>query len=116
MIAVPAMLGAVAVIHLAPVKWVGRPLQKFLDQIDRVVQIVIVHVAAVDVNLAFQLRTESLPIALEYIAEVVIFAPVFGHRMIYLAAHLVPDAFRITVWTRRRKNGLPDVPLFARPA
>src|SRR5215471_16936281 len=36
--------------------------------------------------------------------------------MIYFAGHLVPDAFRIAVWARRRKNGLPDVPLVARPA
>src|SRR5262247_543459 len=98
MVAVPAMFGAVAVIHLAPVKRSCRALQKLLDQVDRVVQIVVVHVAAVDVYLAFEFRARSLPIALENVAEVVIFAPVFGDRAVYLAGHLVPDAFRVAVW------------------
>src|SRR6266545_765884 len=116
MIAVPAMFGAVAVIDLAPVKRIGRALQKLLNQVDRVVQIVVVHVAAVDVYLAFEFRAERLPIALENVAEVVIFAPVFGDRAVYLAGHLVPDALRIAVGACRRIDGLPDVPLIARPA
>src|SRR5262245_13788128 len=116
MIAVPAMFGAITVIHLAPVKRICRALQKLLDQVDGVVQIVIVHVAAVDVYLAFELRAERFPIALENVAEIVIVAPVFGDRTIYLAGHLVPDALRIAVGSHRRVNRLPDVPLIARPA
>src|SRR5215813_3851860 len=116
MIAVPAMLGAVAVIHLAPVKRICRALQELLDQVHRVVQIVVVHVAAVDMYLAFEFRAERLPIALEDMAQVVIFAPVFGDRAVYIAGHLVPDALRIAVWAYRRIDGLPDVPLVARPA
>src|SRR5262245_22156835 len=116
MIAVPAVLGAVAVIHFAGVKRSGCALQKLLDQVDRVVQIVVIHIAAVDVNLAFELRTERLPITFEDVAEVIIFAPVFGDRTIYLAGHLVPDALRVTVGPYRRIDRLPDVPLIARPA
>src|SRR5215813_14049253 len=101
MIAVPAMLSAVAVINLATVKRICRALQKLLDQVDRVVQIVVVHVAAVDVYLAFEFRSERLPIALEDVAEVEIFAPVFGDRTVYVAGHLIPDALRIAVWAYR---------------
>src|SRR5262245_55512065 len=116
MIAVPAVLGAVAVIHLARVKRIGRALQKLLDQVDRVIQIVVIHVATVDVYLAFELRAERLPITLEDVSEVVIFAPVFGDRTIHLAGHLVPDALRITVGAYWRIDRLPDVPLISRPA
>src|SRR5512145_520081 len=49
-------------------------------------------------------------------AEVVVFAPVFGDRTVYLAGHLIPDALRIAVGAHRRIDGLPDVPLITRPA
>src|SRR5262249_33386797 len=116
MIAIPAVLGAIAVIYLACIERIGCALQKLLDKIDCIVQIIVIHVAAIDVYLAFELRAERLPIAFEDMTEVIIFAPVFGHRTIYLAGHLVPDALRITVGAYRRIDRLPDVPLIARPA
>ena len=76
-VAVPAVLGAVAVFHFA---FVGRVagLQKILQQVDGVVQKIVVGAADVDVELALQLRAQRRPVALEDVAQIVVLFPVGG--------------------------------------
>src|SRR5437868_2311022 len=50
---------------------VFRVLQELLHPVDRQVQIKIIHVAAVDVDLAHELRSELSPVFLEIVMEVV---------------------------------------------
>src|SRR6185312_2430280 len=75
MVAVPAMLGTVAVVHLALVGRLGV-LQEILHQVNGIVQIVVVHVADIDVDLALQARRQLLPVALQDVAQVVVVLPI----------------------------------------
>ena len=61
------------------------PFRKSSIRVDRVVQVEGIHVAAVDVNLPLQLRTQRLPVAFQDVAEIVVFAPVLGDGMVDLA-------------------------------
>ncbi len=95
------MLGTRLVIHHPTVIRILRRLQKFLDQIHRVVQKIIVSFTNVDVQLAFELRTQLGPISLQDVAEIVILSPILSHRTIDLPRQLVPDRFWITVAPNR---------------
>ena len=57
------MFGPVAVEHLSAVGWVGRLLEEVLHQIHGVIEVVIVHIADVDVDLAFEVLTDPGPVA-----------------------------------------------------
>ena len=57
------MFGARFVINFAAVMRILRRLQKILDQIHRIVQKVVVSLANVDVQLAFELWPKLRPIA-----------------------------------------------------
>src|SRR5262245_34949404 len=109
---VPAVLGAVAVVHEPAVERVLRGLQEVLHEVDRVVQVVVVHVPAVEVDLPLELPPEApAPLAAQDVAEVVVLAPVLGDRAIDDPRPLVPDRLRVAVGPHRRVDGLPDVPL-----
>jgi hypothetical protein len=55
----------------------SRASEELLDEVYRVVEVVVVHVADVDVNLAAQLLAEALvPVAAQDVGEVVVLAPV----------------------------------------
>ncbi len=64
-IAVPAMLGPIAVEHLSAVGRVGRLLEEVFHQVDGVIEVIIVHIADVDVDLAFEVLADLGPVALE---------------------------------------------------
>ena len=113
-VAVPAVLGPVAVINLAVVVGVFGVFQEFFHQVDRIVQVIVVHVANIDVNFALELGAESFPVALQDVAQVVVLAPVGRRVGINFAGQLVPDAPRVAVRSDRRENCFPDVVLVAR--
>ena len=77
-IAVPAMFGAVAVLYFALVRRVGGGLQKIFDEVDGVVEHVVVGAAHVDAELAAEFWAERGPVALQDVAEVVVFLPIGG--------------------------------------
>ena len=79
MIGVPAVLGAAFVVDFAAIERVLCRLEKVVDQVHSVIQKVVVRFADVDVDLAFQLRTNLCPVALHDVAEVVVFAPIRCH-------------------------------------
>src|SRR6185369_3873754 len=93
------------------VRRILRSFQKIVDEVDRVVEIIVVSLADVNVNLAGKLWPKLRPIAFEDVAEIVIVAPVLSDRMIDLSRQLVPNRLGITVAADRRENRLPDVPL-----
>ena len=72
---VPAMLGAVAVADDG-VGWRRGRLQELLDLVHGVVQVVVVHVADIDAQLAAQLGAQRLPIASKDVGQVEVLAPV----------------------------------------
>ena len=116
MIAVPAVLGPVPVIHFSAVIRICRAFQKFFSQIDRIVQVIIIHVSAVDMDLSQKSGTQSIPIPLQDVAEIIIFPPVFGYFVVDLPRQFIPYRFGITILPHRRINRLPDVPLIPRTA
>jgi hypothetical protein len=73
------MLCTRLIIHFAAVVWVLSALQEVLHQVDRVIQIVIVGFANVDVKFAFELWPKLFPVALKNVAEVVMLPPVFRY-------------------------------------
>jgi hypothetical protein len=79
LIAVPAVFGTVSVIHFAGVIGIRGIFKKLLHQVDGIVEVIIVHVPAIDMDLSFQFGTQCFPVAFEDITEVVIFSPVFGY-------------------------------------
>ena len=110
------MLGPVAVRDLAAVGRVLDLLEDVLHQVYGVVQIIVVHVADIDMDLALELLADLGPVALEDVAEVVVLAPVLGDRAVDHAGPLVPDPLGVSVRPDGRIDGLPDVPLLARSA
>src|ERR1019366_10745731 len=79
-IAVPAVFGSRAILHLTlvgdAVALRAGGLQEVLHQVNRVVQHVGVVRAHVDVQFALQLRTKSSPAALQDRIQVVVVVPV----------------------------------------
>src|SRR5580658_8801425 len=112
-IAVPAVFGALAVSHLALVR---RPqtLETLLRKVDRIVQIVSIGAADVDVDLAAQLWRERAPIARNDVRQIEMLAPVLGHLAIDDTAQLVVQLLRVAVRADWSKHRAPDVVLSAR--
>ena len=115
-VAVPAVLGPIAVEYLAAIGWVGGFLQKVFHQVDGIIEVKIVHVADVDVDLALEVFADLGPIALEDRVQVVVLLPIFRHVRIDDAGALVPDRLGVAVGPDRRVDGLPDIPLLPGPA
>ena len=91
--------------------WILRAVEEFLHEVNGVVEVVIVHGAAVDVDLAAKFRSELFPIPLQDVAKIVILSPVISHVRVDLARPFVPDTFRISVGPDGAVDGLPDIPL-----
>ena len=71
------MLSAVSIFYFPLIRGIGA-LEKFLHQIDGIVQVEIVHVADIDMDFPLELRPQRLPIPLHDVAKIVILAPVGG--------------------------------------
>ena len=113
MVAVPAVLRERAILDNTVIVRVSRSLEDCFNEVDGVVEIVVVHRAAVDVDLALELWSKGRPIALENVTEVVVLAPVLGDPVIDLAGEFVPDPLGITILSHRAVDGFPDVPLIS---
>src|SRR5262249_72300 len=74
--------------------------QKLIELLDRVVQIVGVHVADVDVKLATNFGPEGWPIGAEDLGHVVIL-PLLGHRLVDFAGLFIPQPLGIAVRSNR---------------
>src|SRR5690606_418637 len=97
-ITVPAVLCTITVGDLAVVVRIRRALEELLDQVDGVVEVVVIHVANVDVELPFELAAEPLaPVAAQDVAEVVVLPPVLGHFLVDHARPAIPDPLRIAI-------------------
>jgi hypothetical protein len=55
-IAIPAVLGSIAIIHFPAVIGIFGAFQKFFCEINRVVQVIIIHVSTVNMYLANEFR------------------------------------------------------------
>jgi hypothetical protein len=110
-VSVPAVFSPVTVVHFTAVIRICRAFQEFLCQVNRIVQVIVVHISAIDVNLAQELRSKSLPIPFQDVAEIIIFPPVLSHLVVDLPSQFIPDRFGVTILPHRRINGLPDIPL-----
>jgi hypothetical protein len=112
-IAVPAMLGFVAVFDFAFVRGIRGGLQEVFEQIDGVVEHVIIGAADVDVQLAAEFGTKLVPIALKDRGEIVVLLPVGGDVVVDDARFFVENGLRVAVLADGAVDGLPDVKLFA---
>ncbi len=112
-VAVPTVFRPVAVFDFAFVGGICGGLEEVFDQIDSVVEHVVVGAAYVDAEFAAEFGAEGGPVALEDVAEVVVFLPVGGDFRIDVAGFLVEDLHGITVGADWAVDGLPDVELFA---
>src|SRR4030095_6583080 len=82
----------------------------------REVQVVIIHVAAVDVDLSDEIPPDPRPVFLEVVPEIEsVVAHVEGDLSIYLAAQPIPDRAGIPVLSHRPVRGVPRGDLFPRP-
>ena len=88
-------------------------LQEIFDQVDGVVEHVVVGAADVDAELAAEFGAERGPVALQDVAEVVVFLPVGGDCGIDVAGFFVENRRGVAVVTDRAVDRLPDVELFA---
>src|SRR5262245_43848433 len=113
MVAVPAMLGPVAIVHVARVVGIRRASQEIFSQIHGVAQVIIVHVADIDEQLSLQLGSQRRPISAQDVRQVVILFPVVRYLMIDLADELVPNRLGVTIGAEWGIHCLPDVPLIA---
>lgn len=89
MVAIPAMFRPVAVIDFTLIRRL-RLFEEILREIDRIVQVVIIHVADIDMDLALKFGAERFPVAFHDVTQVVILTPIFGDGRIDLAGALVP--------------------------
>ncbi len=112
----PAVRLAVAVHEEALVVRVLGLLHPLLELLRRVVQVVRVDVAGVEVQLVDELRAERRPVLLEVIAQVVVLLPVLRDLAIDLAGSLVEQRLEIAVLADRPEHRGPDVDLLARSA
>ena len=92
---------------------VARLLERVLQHVHRVVEEVGIAIADGDVELAFELRAESSPIAREDRVEVVVIVPVRHHLLVDRARQRIDDLRRIAIGTSGRVDRLPDIPLLA---
>jgi hypothetical protein len=114
-VAVPAVLGAIAVLDFSFIgdAVTGRAglVEKVLQQVDRVVEEVGVGGADIDVQFALQVGPQLVPIALQDGVQVVVIVPVGCDMVIDGAGLLVEDLRRIAVWAHRSVDCLPNVEL-----
>ena len=68
MVAVPAVLGSVAIVNHAVVVRIFRTFKEFFHQVNCIIEVVIVHVSAIDMNFALQRGTDFSLVALQDIA------------------------------------------------
>src|ERR1700680_297822 len=85
--------------------------EKLLEEADGVVEIVGVARADLDVNLADELGSERLPVALKDVAQVVVLAPIGGDLMVNHAGKRIPDGLGVAIVTDGAVDGLPDIVL-----
>src|SRR4029078_1506588 len=90
-----------------------RLVEEILQEERRFLEIVAVHLADVEMQLAAQLRTERLPVALHDRVQVVMFLSVLRARRIYDARPLVVEQLRIAVAAHRAERRIEDVHLVA---
>ena len=110
------MLGPVPVEDLPLVIGVCGLLQEILHQVYGVVQVVIIHIPAIDMDLSPELGAQVFPVPLQDIAQIIIFPPVRGHLRVYLPGFLVPDPLGVSIRSLGGIGGFPDVPLLPGPA
>src|SRR5690606_8887307 len=110
-VADPAMPLAAPVLEARARGWVRERVEGGLHEVDRLVQVVVVHVADGDVQLAGQLRAQLSPVATQVVREIVVLAPVRGDLAIDLARDRVPDRRGVAVRTHGAEHRLPDRPL-----
>ena len=113
MIAVPAMLGTIAVVHLSFVGRIVQVVEQLLGEVDGVIEVIAVGAADVEVNLAAQFGAEFTPVAAQDLDQVIVLLPVIRNSAINPAGSLVEDRRRVAVGSLRAIDGLPDVVLLA---
>ena len=91
------MLGPVAIVHLSGIVGVGGALQEFFHQVNSIIQVVGIHITTVDMDFTGQVGAQFVPVALQYVAQVIIFLPVFGHFMVDFAGFLIPDTLWVAI-------------------
>src|SRR4051812_32787360 len=99
MIAIPAMFSTVAIIYFSFIEWIFCFLQKIFHQIYRVVEIVVIHVAAEDMKLAFELGTEGLPVTLKDVPQIIILFPITGDFRVNVTGFFIEYPFWISIVT-----------------
>lgn len=70
------MFSTITIVHFTLVERILGFFQKVLHQIYSIVEIVVIHVAAENVDLAFQLGTERFPVSLQDVSKVVVLPPI----------------------------------------
>ena len=104
------------ILKIACIIWVVSALEKLLQQAYGIIQIESVASANCDVKFPYELRAKCLPIVLQDVSQVVMFAPVRRHFMIYYSCIGVPYWLRITIRPNRTEHSLPCIPIATRPA
>src|ERR1700704_1911085 len=100
-VAIPAMFGARFVVNFAAVVRILGALEKVIDEVDGIVEIVVVGLAHVDVKFAFEFRSQLFRVPPEDVTKVEMLPTVLGNGTINLSSHLVPDRFRVPIFSNR---------------
>ena len=101
----------------AAVVGVFRGFEEFLHEVEGVVQVEIVHVAAEEVQLVHEPGAELFPVALEIVPQVeVVVAPILDHVVIDGPGQIIIDLDRVPVFSDRPEGGVIGVEKFSRTA
>src|SRR5271156_3390112 len=104
-VAVPAVLGPLAIFHFAlvgdSVARGTRFVEKILHEVDSVVEEVRIGGADVKMDLALELGAQLIPVTLQNGVQVIVIVPVGGNLMIDDPSLLVENLRRIPVSARR---------------
>jgi len=114
LVTVPTVLGPVAVIYFAIIIRICCALQEVFHEIDGIVEVVVVHVTAVNVDLSAEFRPKLAPITLHDVTQIVILSPVFRDFRVDVSCEFVPESFGVAIGSLWGIRGLPNVPLLAR--
>src|SRR6266851_1137936 len=97
----------------ATVGWIRGGAQKFIHQVHAIVQIIGIHIADPNVNLAGELSPNRGPVRLQILSQVHVIAPVGSNVLINVARSGIEERLEVTVVAQWTIHRFPNVPLLA---
>ena len=101
MITIPAVFCTVTIIHYTIISWITKRFKHVFCQIDGIVQIIIIHIATVNMDLAPEFLAQLIPVTFHDVGQIKIFFPKLCNVAIYIPRLFVPNAFWISIGANR---------------